>query len=112
MRAVGGETIIFQSEPQRDPFGDPIPGTGESFTVRGCATWPAGSSEESFRGAAVSDNRIAVVPRRQFEVTSTMTATVGGRVYKVEGQPQEWRDLRGTPRGTQLTLRYDGTSDA
>lgn len=103
--AIGGETVTATPELQRDANGDPIAGSVTPFDIVGCAVWPKGTSEESFRAAVTTEDLVMLAPVYDTDLSSTMTITYRGREYRIDGEPAPWTHLDGVYAGTQVNLK-------
>lgn len=96
---------MVEMEPERDGNGDPIPGTGESFDIEGCAAWPTGTSEDNFRAATTTEDLTMLAPVYETDLSEFMTVTRRGQKYTIEGKPAAWLNLDGSYAGTQVMLK-------
>lgn len=102
---LGGETITATPEPERDDNGDPIAGTAEPFDIEGCALWPKGTSEDSFRAATTTEDLVLLAPVYETDLAADMTIERRGVTYRLDGEPAAWLHLDGSYAGTQANLK-------
>lgn len=104
MEPIGSETIVVELEPETDPFGDQIPGTGSTETIRWCSVAPRTSAEDENRAATVLDKLVLLAPCHESKIPSTATVTWRGQKYRVEGRALPWVHLDGEDAGCQANL--------
>lgn len=84
------ETVELVAPPERDPFGDPVPGTGGRLTVPGCLFAP-GPSAENLNGAnQVQADGTLYMPAGSPLPGPHHTVRVRDRDYEVIGEPRVW----------------------
>ncbi|TDC02283.1 hypothetical protein E1091_01150 [Micromonospora fluostatini] len=83
------ETVVRIRPPQRDPFGDPIPGSGGELVLPDCLFAP-GPSAEMLNGANQVDVDGTVYAHPGADVTETDRLRIRGEVYEVVGRPRRW----------------------
>lgn len=106
LRRNGNETVTVKPVGQKDKFGDVIPGTDEPFEIEGCAVYPQGGSEETFRSSTVTENAVMLAPVYETDLTSGATVTWRSRTYHVQGPPAPLTFFNGQYAGTQVNLKY------
>jgi len=101
---LGAQTVEVTRQPDLDHFGDPIPGTDETFEIDGCDVWFEGSGEESFRAAVTSDRATLLAPVYHTDLFSTDTVVWRGMKFRAVGNAMPWYYLDGDTSGVQLNL--------
>jgi hypothetical protein len=108
-----GEPVVFQARVVgvEDSHGNPIESFAAPVTVEGCAFDPGGSIEtmEPGREAVVSRPRVFVPPGNLAGVTARSLATVRGLLYRVDGDPADFRSpFTGWEPGIVVNLERAG----
>jgi hypothetical protein len=84
----------------RDPYGDPLAGTGGQWDVDGCLFAP-GPSTEVIAGANTVDSDGTIYGPPGMDVQPADRIVVRGDSYSVVGRKQDWGQA-----GTVVVLRY------
>lgn len=83
------ETVEVITAPQRDPFGDPLPGTATTRVVAGCLFAP-GATAEMLTGAQQVEADGTVYLPAGTEVGPADQLRVRGELFDVRGAPRRW----------------------
>ena len=85
------EPITVKRTPQRDRFGDPIPGTGGEWDVQGCLFAPGQSTEAGIgEGSNQLRTDATVYAPLDSDISNIDVITVRGLDYEVAGFIQAW----------------------
>jgi len=87
------QTVTFTLPIERDAYGDPKPGTGESFDVVDVLVAPRTSSEPTDRGrTGVVVGLELLCPEGTREIPHTATVTIPGYEgsFQLDGDPAVW----------------------
>ncbi|GAA3750872.1 hypothetical protein [Micromonospora maritima] len=85
-------TVQVIRPPRRDGFGDPLPGSGDTFEIPGCLFAP-GPTTEVLDGAnqVLTDGAIYAPPGApSTDVKAGDKVRVRADLYEVDGKPQDW----------------------
>ncbi|MER7331667.1 MULTISPECIES: hypothetical protein [unclassified Micromonospora] len=98
------ETVEWLRPPEKDRWGDPIPGTGQPLSIPGCLFAP-GPTAENLNGAnqTEADGTLYIPPDAPInpaDITSAGQFRVRGDVYEVIGKPRVWGNA-----GVEIVLR-------
>jgi hypothetical protein len=101
---LGAHTVTVIRPPAKDPYGDPLPGTGTETTVMGCYVQPRDSTEfTDARDTTVTD-LLAFIPPGT-DILATDQVRWNGALYQVNEDPARWDDIDGVPHHLEVTLR-------
>ncbi len=106
LRRNGNEKVTVTPVGEKDAFGDVVPGSDEPFDIEGCAVYPQGGSEETFRSSTVTENAVLVAPVYETDITTGATVQWRSRTYHVQGPPGALMFFNGQYGGTQVNLKY------
>lgn len=74
----------------RDTYGDPVDSTTERTTLTGCRFAPGSSTATAGRGRDGIVSTPALYCRTDPDLAHTDQVEVDGRLYDVDGEPEQW----------------------
>ncbi|MEU1761304.1 hypothetical protein [Micromonospora sp. NPDC005652] len=83
------EAVVRLRPPQRDEYGDPVPGSGGELVIANCLFAP-GPSAEMLNGATQVDTDGTVYAPPGADVLATDRLRIRGEIYEVSGRPRHW----------------------
>lgn len=99
-------TLLRDSTPGVDSYGDPTPGTTERIDVPGCGVAPRYSTEPTVRGRQGVIVGLSVYAPPGADIRFTDGAEIDGVVYVIDGQPGAWvSPYTGTDFGFEVAIR-------
>ena len=99
-------TVLRDSAPGVDAYGDPLPGTVERIDIPKCGVAPRYSTEPTERGRQGVIVGLSLYAPAGADIRSTDRVEVAGLAYAAEGEPGAWvNPFTGTDFGFEVALK-------